>query len=80
LKLHIPSFSAFQNAPAAECIPLLPALVGGLSGLEDDGTVSIMVLLTANLNCGSVVNVDVSWISDWRMVFMMVVFHDSVEE
>lgn len=53
-------------------MPLFPA--------EDGGTCSIMVLLTANLYCGCVVDVEVSWTSDWRIVLMMVVFQDSVEE
>ena len=75
LKFHIPSFSAFQYAAAAECMPLFPAPVA-----EDGGTCSIMELLTANLYCGWVVDVEVSWTSDWRIVLMMVVFQDSVEE
>ena len=64
MKLHIPSFSVFQYAPVALCIPLLPLLATGagvvaeasdseLSGFVPvdrvDGTCSIMVEVTANL-------------------------------
>ena len=75
LKFHSPSFSAFQYAAAAECMPLFPALV-----VEDAGTCSIMVLLMANLYCGCEVDVEVSLTSDCRIVLMMVAFQDSVEE
>ena len=74
LKLHIPSFSAFQYAPAAECMPRRPSLAPA-----SEGACCIIVLLTANLNCGWVVDVEVSDIRDCRIVFMMAVFHDSVE-
>lgn len=75
LKFHIPSFSAFQYAAAAECMPLFPEVV------EDDaGTCSIMVLLMANLYCGCEVGVEVSWTSDCRIVLIMVVFQVSVDE
>jgi hypothetical protein len=56
-------------------MPLFPELV-----VDDAGTCSIMVLLMANLYCGCVVGVEVSWTSDWRIVLMMVAFQDSVEE
>jgi hypothetical protein len=75
LKFHIPSFSAFQYAAAAECMPRFPDVV-----VDDAGTCSIMVLVMANLYCGCEVGVDVSWTSDWRIVLMIVVFQVSVEE
>ena len=58
LKLHIPSFSLFQYAPVAECIPLLPAFRSEpTSALSDPlGLGSercwMIVLFTANLNGG----------------------------
>ena len=54
LKFHMPSFSLFQNAPEAECMPFLPA--GRPSSSDAAERVSrpcwMIVLLTANLYKG----------------------------
>ena len=34
LKFHMPSLSLFQNAPEAECIPILPTAISSSSDLK----------------------------------------------
>ena len=75
LKFHIPSFSAFQYAAAAECMPRLPEVVS-----DDAGTCCMIVLFMANLYCGCDVAVEVSLTSDCRIVLIILVFQDSVDE
>lgn len=70
LWLHMPSRSLFQNAPVAECIPLLLAAVAGCS--RDRAAVEtccMMVLVTVNLYGGCCPRVDVSAIRLWSMRF-----------
>jgi len=95
LKLHIPSFSVFQYAPVALCIPLRPAPEAGVpevlssSELSDfepiervDGTCSMMVEVTANLY-GDCPPIDddgvVDFMSSARIELIIAVFHCSVD-
>lgn len=72
LKLHMPSFSLFQYAPEALCIPLLPTLLLSPAVSTPPGRASdkcwMIVLLTANLNgAGESADGFDSEISDWRI-------------
>lgn len=76
LKLHMPSFSLFQYAPVAECMPRLPTFrsepTSALSVPLGRGSerCCMIVLLTANLKGGfaSADGLD-SEMRDWRILF-----------
>ena len=69
LKLHMPSFSLFQYAPTAECMPRRPTGTGSLLPGTGDKC-WMMVLLTAYLKLGCEVGpLLVSLMSDFRIVF-----------
>lgn len=77
LKLQMPSFSVFQYAPDAACMPRLPALEGSVKSSDPTGLGSercwMIVLFTANLKGGcesaaASAGRD-SEMRDWRILF-----------